>query len=526
MAGAALPVAAAEPVLQVRAKVGPWPVISRLIGYDGRLWFANSVKGRNHNSADIWSLDPAEGSPRYERHLFSQDAGVPLVYRGLLYWPFEDSRFSLGWGMIEATDGRNWRPLLIPTKEIFHSSSMIVWRGQLLAVTSAWRAGLQISDNRGGDWAALYDHPTPKGRLSRFHYPLVLQDDLYGYLEDPDGIRPVKFTDGRLEPVPAWPKNRRFFAFTPHKGQIFATARRNDGFQVWRTDGRASEQVSSQSAEMRLIDLASDGTRLWAVLRGGSGGRLWSSPDGVRWTRHTRFSGGRPMSVHVIAGKVYVAGAGDDGRGILWGPPGHSIPRANGPATLPAQFPASDEKVDWQRLGAGLDDLLGDISQYDNHGRGRLRASVFDAVRLGAPPGFFARRLKAHLPQGTVQAFGGQLTVKAADIGRTMLFWGMGLAQQKDVPIVFIKRPWGTPANSFEKYFAPQLAAIWAVAAAGQKDAATMDGLIERLEADLDPLWLRAQVIGTLAALTGKRFAYDTEKWRRWWQSARTTWQE
>ena len=40
------------------------PVISHPIAYRGRIWFANSVKGRNHNSADIWSLDPASGKLR------------------------------------------------------------------------------------------------------------------------------------------------------------------------------------------------------------------------------------------------------------------------------------------------------------------------------------------------------------------------------------------------------------------------------------------------------------------------------
>ena len=91
--------------LDIIAQVGPWPVASRLIGYRGKLWFANSVKGRNHNSADIWSFDPQSRKIRYERHLYSQDAGHPLVYKGLLYWPFEDALQSTGEGVIEVTDG-------------------------------------------------------------------------------------------------------------------------------------------------------------------------------------------------------------------------------------------------------------------------------------------------------------------------------------------------------------------------------------------------------------------------------------
>ncbi len=523
---AALPDVAASADLEVLAKVGPWPVISRLIGYDGRLWFANSVKGRNHNSADIWSLDPAEGSLRYERHLFSQDAGKPLVHRGLLYWPFEDSRFSLGWGMIQSTDGGNWQPLLVPTAEIFHSHSLIVWRERLLAVTSAWHAGFQISDNRGRDWITLYDHPTPQGRLSRFHYPLVLREELYGYLADPNGARLVKFIGGRLVSVPGWPDNRHSSALTLHQGHIFAVVQTSDGFQIWRSDGRTSELFSTQLADLRPIDLASDGAQLWAVLRESDGGSLWSSPKGMRWTKQTQFSGGRPLSVHVVAGAVYVAGAGDDGQGTIWGQPGHRIPPNSGPAILPTQFPVPGEKIDWQRFGDELDHALGDKSHYENHGRGKLRKLVYDAVRHGAPLNFFAQRLKARLPQGTVQAFGKQLAVKASDIGQSILFWGMGLSKQKTVPVASIARPWSAPTNSFEKYFDPQLTAIWAIAVAGQRDTATIDSLIKRLEVDSDPLWLRAQVIGALTALTGKRFAYDVGQWRKWWTSAKPSWRK
>ena len=98
------------PEIPVLARIGPWPVASRPIGFDGRIWLANSVKGVNHNSADIYSYDPRSGALRYERHLFSQDAGQPLAWNGLLYWPFEDSRASLAWGEYMVTDGERWRP--------------------------------------------------------------------------------------------------------------------------------------------------------------------------------------------------------------------------------------------------------------------------------------------------------------------------------------------------------------------------------------------------------------------------------
>jgi len=524
----ALSAVAGEPVLEVRARVGPWPVISRLIAYKGRVWFASSVKWRNHNSADIWSLDPVQGDVRYERHLFSQDAGIPLVHHGLLYWPFEDNRFSIGWGMIEVTDGLNWQPLVVPTAEIFHTNALVSRNDQIVAITSAWRAGLQMSGDLGRSWTQLYDHPTPKGRLSRLRDPVVLHDELYGQLEQPGGINLVKFVENRPVSVPGWPQNRRISALTRHQSRIVAAVRAGKGYHIWSTDGHTSRQVSKQPVPVNLTEIASDGNRLWAISTEKNGGRLWSSPQGIDWTGYTRFSGGQPLSLDIIAGKIYVAGAGDDGRGIIWGPSEHKIPRTISPAVLPRQFPVSrgnsQGKIDWQAAGARLDAVLGDIKRYQNHGRKQLRGLVFDAVRFAAPPDFFAQRLKAQFPPGTIPAFGGQLDVKAIDMGQSYIFWGMGLAQQKNIPVSFLKRLWRAPANSFEKYFDPQSAAIWAAMVSGQKDTATIDSLIARLAGNLDPLWLRGQIIGTLGTLTGKEFAYDEDKWHQWWTTARTTW--
>jgi hypothetical protein len=59
------------PALKILAKTGPWPALSGLIGFRGRLWFANSVRYPDHNSADLYSLGLASGNVRFERHLFS-----------------------------------------------------------------------------------------------------------------------------------------------------------------------------------------------------------------------------------------------------------------------------------------------------------------------------------------------------------------------------------------------------------------------------------------------------------------------
>ena len=100
--------AAPDGPLAPLARPGVWPGVSNLIVYDGRIWFTNSVPFEDTNAADIYSYDPQTGTLRYERGLFTQDTGVPTVFDGKLFWPFEDPRFSMGAGEYAVTDGQAW----------------------------------------------------------------------------------------------------------------------------------------------------------------------------------------------------------------------------------------------------------------------------------------------------------------------------------------------------------------------------------------------------------------------------------
>ncbi len=61
---------------------------------------------------------------------------------------------------------------------------------------------------------------------------------------------------------------------------------------------------------------------------------------------------------------------------------------------------------------------------------------------------------------------------------------------------------------------------MWTVAITGQRDRATIDALIARLEQGDEPLWLRGDAIGALSAVTGQRFGYDVAAWQGWWAHA------
>ena len=164
--------------LVVLSRPGAWQGVSQMIGFMDRLWFVNSVKFRNHNSADLYSYDPVAGDTRYERHLFSQDAGDPVVSSGLLYWPFEDARFSAGRGEYAVTNGRLWRWRVLPEGQVFHLHAMAGRGKTLFAATSAWRGGLQRSADGGESWKIIYDHPTPIGRVSLLTSLALLGDTL------------------------------------------------------------------------------------------------------------------------------------------------------------------------------------------------------------------------------------------------------------------------------------------------------------------------------------------------------------
>ena len=153
--------------LKLLAQIGPWPSVSKLIGYRGRLWFTNSVKWEDHNSADLHSYNPATGDVRYEAHLFSQDAGDPAVHKGLLYWPFEDPRSSMSRGEFMVTNGRDWQWRFLPRMRAFHTHAMASHAGAFYAATSAWRGGLQRSRDGGRHWVVLHRHDNPSSRISR-----------------------------------------------------------------------------------------------------------------------------------------------------------------------------------------------------------------------------------------------------------------------------------------------------------------------------------------------------------------------
>ncbi len=531
------------PLLPVLARVGPWPSASNMIVFRDRLWFANARLGVNHNSAEIHSLDLATGAARHERHLWSQAAGQPAVHAGLLYWPGEDPRLHGDWGAFQATNGTDWGWGLIPGGGIFHVHALAEAQGRLVGAVSAWKAGLAVSRDRGITWQRIYTHPTPDRRVSRITDLYPLGDNLVGDLRAPEGRRLVRLLGDSVTSLPGWPQGRRYSNLGQFRGALYGFVHNDAGTALWRSDTASSQEVLAARGDWRPWALAAHDGSLWAVERHADGGTVWRSRDAEAWEPAWRLAGGFPRQILATPAGLFVAGDGDDGHGLIWGQIASQRAPPPSPEALP-QFQAglapalnapalhASARVDpapnastpgLADIGAALDEVLADAASYDRIGW-NIRRAVADAVRAGPPATFFSRRLARPRPDGAVTPFGDVVIPDRGSIGAFWLIWGMALAGEGRVPPRYIAAPWSVPPNSAEKYFEPQLMAIWAVSVLGQRDRATLDALIARVANAEDPLWLRLDAAGALSSLVETGHGTDLAAWSKWWLDARPTW--
>jgi hypothetical protein len=125
-------------------------------------------------------------------------------------------------------------------------------------------------------------------------------------------------------------------------------------------------------------------------------------------------------------------------------------------------------------------------------------------------------------PYGATEAasFAGRRNVSASALARWYLLWAMAHNGHGRVPPALIAEPWTAKPNRAEKYLGVAPAAAWAAARLGQNDSATLAALVARLGRAGDPRWLTGDMIGALSDLTGRRFGYDLDAWRSWWQES------
>lgn len=495
---------AAGPLVEL-VRPGPWAGVSGLIAYGPRLYLVNSQIVVDHNSADIYSYHPGDGTLRFERRLFSQDAGIPALIDGVLYWPYEDPRFSTTYGEYAVTDGRHWQWRVAPDLRGFHVHALAAHQGAMYALVSGWRGRIYHSSDHGQHWTLVYEHPSPAGQVSRITAMVALQDTLYFALTAwaEDGIKLLRREGSAVVPVPGWPQGRAVSALSAFQGKIYAVNDTADAHRLWRSDGRGPAEPVTALDAYTVQALAATAETLWAVSDGPEGGILWRSADGLTWQQIQQFPA-RPMALTVVDSQVFV-GLYDVARGgALWGP---ATPQAF-TAPLP-QARLLAPPTHWLTPSAlahalhALDRVLADATPGDYRQHLLTQLLPLALSRDPAAGQALSWRLYTPLPPASVSLFGGQVSVPAAQLARWYLLYAIALNGHGWVPPACVTIPWTSPPNRAEKYFEPAVAAAWAVAELRQADPATLAALETALEGEM-PAWARGDILAALHVLTGR----------------------
>lgn len=509
--------------LPVLAEIGPWPAMSNLIAFKGRVWFVNSVGYPDHNSADVYSYDPRSGEVSFARSLFSQDAGRPAINRGLLYWLHEDPRSSQGWGEIAATDGENWRLLVVRSDEpTFHVPALASAGSRLFAAISAWVAGLDMSDDGGLTWRRIHRRRSPAGGIARILDVASDGRHVYGpalpWTADGPPERLLLRADGEgVSEVAGWPPGV-VTSLAAFWGRLYGTV----GGTVWQAAQHSSERVYGDG-EHSFVRLAADGTALYGLVQQDGRAEVLKGPAGRHWSRFAAFSGGEAEDILAHNGALFVGGRGSGGSGVLWGTPEAVADPAAAEASGRPDMEQPSVRINWKAAAAVLDDALRTPTNYASHGR-PLRDVVSPWLHADPSDDFFSRRLDGPFPPGEVKIFGGQRDVVRADIGRWILLWAMAVSRSGRVPVALFAAPWTEAPNRQQKWFHPTPIALYTACWLAQSDRTSLDALVARLDRPGDPDWLRHEAMATLATLTGQRLGWEPVAWRAWWIGTRERW--
>jgi len=215
----------------------------------------------------------------------------------------------------------------------------------------------------------------------------------------------------------------------------------------------------------------------------------------------------------MFGGQPYVGLLTDQG-GELWGPENRKAVTYDASYAAMPKAPALSTGQRFAAL-AELDNVLADNTRYRRL-RYSMRTLALD-TSVDTSDALIGR-LNRPFAKGKARMFG-RREIPTERLARWYLLWAVSHNGHGRIPIDYVKIPWTVQPNRSEKYISLAPGASWAYARVGQRDPATAAALINRLEYPGDPKWLRGDFIGALMDLTGRRFGYDVDAWKRWWQA-------
>ncbi|PON15915.1 hypothetical protein C2W62_21265 [Candidatus Entotheonella serta] len=502
----------AQPLVEL-ARPGPWAGVSGLLAYRGKLYLVNSQIFINHNAADIYSYDLSTQTNhqplRFEHRLFSQDAGTPAVIDGLMYWPFEDPRFSTTHGEYIISDGHTWQWRAAPEIRGFHVHAIHQHQGDLYALGSGWRGRIYHSTDRGQTWPQLYEHPTPDGKVSWVTAMISHRSTLYFAATtwaDADTVKLLYLQGDRVRPVPGWPSGHSIGAMGAFGDQLYAVNRIDDTARLWRYRAGQPAQPVAALDGYRVQAFAATSTTLWAVSTGPQGGLLWRTTDGHTWQQAQSFPD-LPVSLTVADGQVFVGIYNEQRGGALWGPASPQSLRVPQPVMLPARPGRQLSSAALQQAVLALDDALFNVNPKTY--RQRLLSALLPLALSHDPAAgaVLSERLKGPLPKASIERMVSKTLIPAARVARWYLLFAVALNGHGHIPPNLLTAPWSVSPNGAEKYYEPMPAAAWAVAELGQNDLATRAALQRALRSDT-PAWVKGDILLALHRLYDVPFRY------------------
>jgi len=506
-----------DPLIRL-GRPGVWPAISNLIIYDGRVWFTNSQPYVDNNAADVYSFDPATSTLRFERGLFSQSVGIPVVVDGRLFLPFEDPRLNMSIGEYAVTDGQDWRWRRLPEGTAFHTHALGRCGDELLAVTGAWEGQLHASPDNGRNWHLASIYPSKEAKFSRLIAIASLKGRCFigaSAFGRRDG-KLLEWHDGKLAPVAGWPLGDRTDHQVIWKDRLLALNHTGSGARLFAFDGDVVTTVTMPGAG-RLRDLAADGDTLWAVVSEGSSGSLWRTLDGVIWEDVQHFDE-VPIAITAVAGRVFV-GTFSPGGGSLWGPS-----RPVDMQQFASRKPFGERALQHvpRQLWAKLDDVISAYIEQRVGGHAGIEA-VSDSLRqlTTFEDPSIGPRLSEYLAALDVDDRLRFFSKERTKRGHRLAWYLLGAIAVNghgSIPPTLLHVPLSTYPNDRKKNIDVPIAAIAAVGWIEQDDWETIDVLMDRLRGAIGKPWLISDVIAALHALTGQEFGHDVERWLSWWK--------
>ncbi len=517
-AAGSTPLLAQTPLVRLTTP-GPWPGVSQMIAYDGKIWFANSNPFENFNAADIYTFDPSTRETRYERGLFSQHIGRPAIYRGILYWPFEDPRSSLALGEYAITDGDSWALNIFTTGITLHVHAMETCNANLIAGTGGWVGGLQMSPTGSEDWREVYQLPPTGENLSRITDVRAVGDRCFFAVTswNEPGSKLMEWRGNEVAEVEGWPGGSRVLSPVEHNDELYAINQNGTATEIWRFDGTTSSRVPAPEG-VPLRALASNGDSLFLLSGDLTSATLWRSNSENTWDTVQNFAGERPLSLYVLGNDIYVGTYVRGGQGSLWGPeqPQQTSPGPEAQALQPAPVAELSDEIVQASAGA-LESAITPNADYMAYRYDILSVMLPLALtRNPAYGNFLSEFMLEEFTNETITAFTGT-EYKFRQIIRWFSLHMMAINGNGVIPTEWLTGGWRNENVPSEKYFYIYLAAIRAVGWVGQNDNDTISALVSRLTREGEPEWLKADAVASLTALTGQRFAYDIDKWKAWW---------